>query len=78
MLFGDAEPAVPGGSELDRLEAIVGNLRDGEPARTEITRRLRHLLVSLGPPADDGPPPPLETVTNDELFDIIEKEFGIS
>jgi acyl carrier protein len=82
LLFDETESAVPGIGELDRLAAIVGGMHDGEPARAEIIHRLRYLLVSLDARGSSVPDHdeavPLEAVTNDELFDIIENEFGIS
>ncbi|WP_346167037.1 SDR family NAD(P)-dependent oxidoreductase, partial [Streptomyces javensis] len=85
---GDGTP------ELDRLEQLVVSLPSDAPARSEIADRLRRLLRSAVDAVDavdsvatvdtvdttDGPvtSDDLEAATNDELFDYIEKEFGIS
>ncbi|GDY57413.1 hypothetical protein SVIO_080360 [Streptomyces violaceusniger] len=77
-----------GAAELDRLEMLLGTLPSDAPARSEITDRLRRLLRSAVDAMDavatvDTAEEPvtsedLEAATNDELFDYIEKEFGIS
>ncbi|WP_246623097.1 acyl carrier protein [Streptomyces malaysiensis] len=74
-----------GTAELDRLERLLGTLPSDAPARSEIADRLRRLLRSAVDSTDamdtaDEPATSedLEAATNDELFDYIEKEFGIS
>ncbi|MBI0385069.1 hypothetical protein JBE27_54625, partial [Streptomyces albiflaviniger] len=77
-----------GTAELDGLERLLGSLPSDAPARSEIADRLRRLLRSavdaMDPVAtvDTAEEPvtsdDLEAATNDELFDYIEKEFGIS
>ncbi|MEU0839646.1 type I polyketide synthase [Streptomyces sp. NPDC005962] len=82
-LFGGAEePVNPGATELDQLEAVLTAMPDGDPAREDIARRLRHLLWSATgaeQSAEDAvDSEELESASNDEIFDYIEKEFGIS
>ncbi|MBL1121072.1 SDR family NAD(P)-dependent oxidoreductase, partial [Streptomyces sp. 110] len=83
--------ASDGAAELDGLERLLGSLPSDAPARSEIADRLRRLLRSAVDAMDaidavgtvDTAEEPvtsddLEAATNDELFDYIEKEFGIS
>ncbi|WP_438452546.1 type I polyketide synthase [Streptomyces asiaticus] len=77
-----------GTAELDGLERLLVSLPSDAPARSEIADRLRRLLRSAVDAMDsvatvDTAEEPvtsddLEAATNDELFDYIEKEFGIS
>ncbi|UTO62420.1 type I polyketide synthase [Streptomyces rapamycinicus] len=77
-----------GTAELDGLERLLVSLPSDAPARSEIADRLRRLLRSAMDAMDvvgtvDTAEEPvtsddLEAATNDELFDYIEKEFGIS
>ncbi len=77
-----------GVAELDGLERLLASLPSDAPARSEIADRLRRLLRSAVDAMDavgtvDTAEEPvtsddLEAATNDELFDYIEKEFGIS
>ncbi|MBP8539202.1 SDR family NAD(P)-dependent oxidoreductase, partial [Streptomyces sp. MK37H] len=74
-----------GTAELDGLERLLVSLPSDAPARSEIADRLRRLLrsaVDALETVDTAEEPvtsdDLEAATNDELFDYIEKEFGIS
>ncbi|MEU0806788.1 type I polyketide synthase [Streptomyces sp. NPDC005970] len=81
MFGGSQEPENAGAAELDRLEVLLKELPDGDPARAAIAGRLRHLLWSStgdGPAEDTVDSAELEDASNDEIFDFIEKEFGIS
>ncbi|WP_435858438.1 type I polyketide synthase, partial [Streptomyces sparsogenes] len=88
-LFGDdhgtadsADAAAPGTAELDRLEALLTRLPDGDPSRTELAGRLRHLLraaTGAAPGSEEAVDAEvLESASNDEIFEYIGKEFGIS
>ncbi|MFE3862233.1 SDR family NAD(P)-dependent oxidoreductase [Streptomyces goshikiensis] len=88
-LWQDGAAAVPPLlAELDRLEkSLVTSTPDGA-GRDRITERLQALLAAwseagelVAAPADsDGPDvaEALESATDDDLFDFIGKEFGIS
>ncbi|MGQ5663949.1 type I polyketide synthase [Streptomyces sp. ECR2.10] len=76
-------------AELDRLaETLAAEAdaagRTGREAHQEITARLRHLLAvwtGTDPVIDDathGTHTALDTATDDEMFDLIDKELGIS
>ncbi|MEW2157437.1 type I polyketide synthase [Streptomyces sp. NPDC007189] len=76
-------------AELDRLAQTLAAEADaagraGGEAHQEITARLRHLLAvwtGADPLADDGTDGTdsvLDTATDDEMFDLIDKELGIS
>ncbi|WP_405997989.1 SDR family NAD(P)-dependent oxidoreductase [Streptomyces sp. NBC_00829] len=84
-LWQDGAAAVPPLlAELDRLEkTLVASLPDDD-GRNRITERLQALLAAwseAGEPAgadDADVAEALETATDDDLFDFIGKEFGIS
>ncbi|WPO75009.1 SDR family NAD(P)-dependent oxidoreductase [Streptomyces sp. KN37] len=85
-LFGDedeaADAGAPGAAELERLEALLTGLPETDPSRTELAERLRQLLRAATGAAPDGEEAvdveDLESASNDEIFDYIGKEFGIS
>ncbi|MBL7260167.1 hypothetical protein JKJ07_38215 [Actinoplanes sp. LDG1-01] len=67
-------------AELDAVERVLRGDALDDTARERIVNRLRALLAdSAGPshPGDDAGPR-LETATDDEVFDFIGREFGIS
>ncbi len=85
---GSGESAI---AELDRLEAAVFSiLPEDEDTRTTITSRLQLLLSRLGGATEDNPPggaapdegpaveDQLDTATDNEIFDFINREFGKS
>ncbi|WP_307800976.1 type I polyketide synthase [Actinomadura violacea] len=79
-MFGDdsAESSVP--AELDRLESILSSLGGNGVSRFDIALRLEAIAQGLrdgetsGEPVDDE----LETATDEEMFDLVEKELGTS
>ncbi|WP_407559884.1 type I polyketide synthase [Streptomyces sp. 184] len=88
--LADEPPAASVRAELARLEAAVTAHGVGAPERTEIAARLRSLLAGLdtrgaapaAPAADaggaDGPEAAdddLDLVSDDEMFDLIDREF---
>ncbi|MDL2081924.1 SDR family NAD(P)-dependent oxidoreductase, partial [Streptomyces sp. GXMU-J15] len=85
----DSELAGPGGTgagsgvvaELDRLaQTLAAEARTGGEAHQEVTERLRNLLAlwtGTDPHTDDGTDA-LESASDDEMFDLIDKELGIS
>jgi NADP-dependent 3-hydroxy acid dehydrogenase YdfG/acyl carrier protein len=83
-LDGSAEQA-PALAELDRLEATLLSLPSDDGAYAQATTRLQALLWRLndaasavaGPAASDGGDD-LDMATDDELFDVLENELGIS
>jgi short-subunit dehydrogenase/acyl carrier protein len=83
-LYGELapEPSVPGLRELDALQASL-TAPDTDPARRDaVTERLRALLSALdgaGTAASaESVSGELEAATDDEVFEFIGKEFGIS
>ncbi|MEU1436867.1 type I polyketide synthase [Streptomyces sp. NPDC005786] len=83
------DPAGAALAELDRIEAVLSGFpaNDGIAetigARADaITARLeaivRHWRDAHGDPASSGEGPDFETVTDEELFDVLDSEFGIS
>ncbi|WSG19370.1 SDR family NAD(P)-dependent oxidoreductase [Nonomuraea sp. NBC_01738] len=62
-------------ADLGRLATTIGVLPLDEAARAQIAAKLRDVLAALGSEsvADD-----LETATDDEMFEFISREFGVS
>ncbi|MFF9764873.1 SDR family NAD(P)-dependent oxidoreductase, partial [Streptomyces caelestis] len=89
-LLTDSSPAAPpGAAELDRLDALATRLAgtgtDGARRRADLARRLRGALARLEPAtrhtgADEGADSAeaVESATDEEIFDLIDKELGIS
>ncbi|MFC5156843.1 SDR family NAD(P)-dependent oxidoreductase, partial [Streptomyces amakusaensis] len=75
--------AAPGIAELEKLESALSVLDPDEDndTRTDIALRLQALLAKWGEPHTDSTgetvTEQLQEATPDELFDFIEKEFGI-
>ncbi|MFI6640453.1 type I polyketide synthase [Streptomyces sp. NPDC050504] len=78
-----AEPAaVPlAFPELDRLEQDLARVAADETARTRLAGRLQDLLSKLGhaqDPAGDIATAGLDSASDDEIFNFIENELGLS
>ncbi|MET8689246.1 SDR family NAD(P)-dependent oxidoreductase [Streptomyces sp. NPDC004732] len=89
VLPGDATGVPAALAELDRLDALVTEAARGGAAggeiRSELARRLRGALDRLaageGGDGQEGgadSPDAIESATNEEIFDLIDKELGIS
>ncbi|WP_444546167.1 SDR family NAD(P)-dependent oxidoreductase [Streptomyces mashuensis] len=72
-------------TELDRLAASLGTALSDDDARSHVTARLQALLAKVNESARNPEDEPgadvaeeLESATDDDLFDFIGKEFGIS
>ncbi|MGW0212310.1 type I polyketide synthase, partial [Streptomyces sp. NPDC003233] len=73
-------------AELDRLEASLAVVLPDDDGHAQITARLQDLLAKWGDgrkePEDDAAAAEvaeeIESATDDDLFDFIGKEFGIS
>jgi NADP-dependent 3-hydroxy acid dehydrogenase YdfG/acyl carrier protein len=84
----EARPAEVLLAELDKLEAVVAAATDTSAAKDagqddelhdRVTARLRELLTLWTGTADsDADPSGLQGATDDEMFDLINKELGIS
>jgi acyl transferase domain-containing protein/acyl carrier protein len=84
---GSSRPAID--EQLDGLEAMLASIADDEQARRRAAVRLRAVNARIrsflngtanGEPGDGDRPAgeDLESVSDDELFEIIEKELGAS
>ncbi|MFC8047503.1 type I polyketide synthase [Nocardia sp. NPDC057353] len=62
-------------ADLDRLEGRVAAVQD-EETRAGLTARLRSLLATLDDAADTGGAG-LDTATDDEIFDLIDRDLGV-
>ncbi|MGW0964456.1 SDR family NAD(P)-dependent oxidoreductase, partial [Streptomyces gelaticus] len=85
-----AATAEAGTAELDALERLLGQETFGGQARARVTERLQALLAKWGDDAGTGPvvtheahegqtvADELDAASDDEVFDFLNKEFGIS
>ncbi|ADU11358.1 Beta-ketoacyl synthase [Micromonospora sp. L5] len=76
------QPALPIVAEIERLDKLLGGL-PGDQVDDAVVGRLEDLLTRWrGRPAATAPAPAaaeeLESASRDELFDIIQREFGKS
>ncbi|MET9404124.1 phosphopantetheine-binding protein [Kitasatospora sp. NPDC002965] len=73
----------PAEAELDLLEKALASLDPAGPDGREIGSRLRELLRGWGEragrgPAEAEPPVTLAAATADELFDLLDNDFGMA
>ncbi|UUU26922.1 type I polyketide synthase [Streptomyces sp. DSM 40750] len=81
----DVPSAEPVLAELDRLERSLAGVAADHPDRARIAARLRAVVADWGPPPEantDTPPATaalhLDSADDDEVFDFITNELGIS
>ncbi|MFC5174996.1 type I polyketide synthase, partial [Streptomyces mutomycini] len=86
----DMSAAAPVASAITELERMLSGLSTTDVDREDITKRLQSLLTAWGVPqaastSSDTPTPTavevdpaLDAATSDELFDLIQREFGKS
>ncbi|MGW2255862.1 SDR family NAD(P)-dependent oxidoreductase, partial [Kitasatospora sp. NPDC001660] len=80
---GTAAPDRPVFAELDDLETALGATELDADSRTRLLARLKSLQWRLdgdadGPTAADGPDDALDGTTDDEMFDLIDRELGLA
>jgi acyl carrier protein len=68
-------------AELDKLEFMLSSMASEETERTKIKARLQTLLIGLGDSGIDDvedvvDDADLESATDDEMFDLIDRELG--
>ncbi|WP_396452171.1 SDR family NAD(P)-dependent oxidoreductase [Actinomadura sp.] len=81
QMFPDEPDGVPSVlAEIDRLDAAIADAGADPAELAAIARRLQDLAARWQPAADGAAPDveDLETATDDQLFDLIDKEFGVS
>ncbi|MFI2779938.1 beta-ketoacyl reductase, partial [Streptomyces sp. ALB3] len=90
VLAQDMSAAAPVTSAITELERMLSELPVTGADREDITERLQRLLTTWGgPPVRATPPdtstqvgvevdPALDAATSDEMFDLIQREFGKS
>ncbi|PHQ48336.1 hypothetical protein BLA24_31190 [Streptomyces cinnamoneus] len=76
-LAGD-ERTPPALDELTRLEAALSALSPSDAAGAEVTARLQSLLSRWTDSGSNDVDVEVDSATDDEIFDLIGKEFGIS
>jgi acyl transferase domain-containing protein/acyl carrier protein len=71
---------LPVEAELDKLELMLSSMASGGSERTKITARLQALILGLGDPGSgentDTVTDDLESASDDEMFDLIDRELG--
>ncbi|WNI23574.1 beta-ketoacyl synthase N-terminal-like domain-containing protein [Streptomyces sp. ITFR-16] len=83
------DPAAAALAELDRIETVLSGFPTAEGDAETISARAAAITTRLealvrrwrdvhGDPASTGEGPDFETVTDEELFDVLDSEFGIS
>jgi acyl carrier protein len=85
-LLGELAPngvvtGLPVEAELDKLELMLSSIASDDAERTKITARLQALLFGFGEPSTDGDAGTadgvdLEAATDDEMFELIDRELG--
>ncbi|MFJ9846749.1 type I polyketide synthase [Kitasatospora sp. NPDC101155] len=81
---GTVAPARPVFAELDELESALGTTELDADSRTRLLARLKSLQWRLdgdateSPAAADGPDDALDDTTDDEMFDLIDRELGLA
>ena len=75
--FPEESGHVPLLAELDRLAALLSSIARNDEGRSEITARLEAISQDFRTdPAEDAMAEyELEEATNDEMFDLVEKEL---
>ncbi|WP_456155091.1 type I polyketide synthase, partial [Streptomyces parvus] len=81
-ILHDTEGDLPPGAELDRLEQVLAARAHDDIGRVRVVMRLESLLSRLsethGPADRTDAAERLESATNEELFDLIDNDLGIS
>jgi acyl carrier protein len=79
-LRGDTQPTLPDSlEELRRLEVALESAAGDEELRREVTGRLRRLLDRWSVPAQaaaEAELPDLDQASDDEVFDLLDRELG--
>jgi acyl transferase domain-containing protein/acyl carrier protein len=82
LVTDEAPSTRPVFSELDALEGLLSAVPLDDSARARFTTRMYELLAKAGSPLgrldEAADSPDLESATDDEVFEFIGKEFGIS
>ncbi|MEW9534745.1 type I polyketide synthase, partial [Microbispora sp. NPDC049125] len=82
VLPGEAEPDLPLLGELDRLRATLAGITPDQADQHKITSRLEALLAEWSALRNAGTEPmgelEIDVATDDEIFDLIDNELGIS
>ncbi|WP_053654593.1 SDR family NAD(P)-dependent oxidoreductase [Streptomyces sp. MMG1121] len=66
-------------AEVEKLSAALASVPDDQAVRAQVTAALQVLLAKWSPDAaQDGTDDDLESVSDDEVFDIIDNEFTVS
>ncbi|MEU5247550.1 type I polyketide synthase, partial [Streptomyces asoensis] len=82
MGLGDADGIPPGFPELERLEAALAAAPADDEARARLAKRLERLLWTVSgddlatTPGEGSGDREFSTVSNDEMFDLIDRELG--
>jgi acyl carrier protein len=77
-LVGDGGDTPPVLAQLDRLESLIEAARADDDTRGKVAARLRTLLWKWEDESPDPAADELDTATDEEMFDLIDRELGIS
>ncbi|WP_369172976.1 type I polyketide synthase [Streptomyces sp. R28] len=81
-ILQETEGDLPPGTELDRLEQVLAARAHDDIGRVRVVMRLESLLSRLnethGPQDRTATAERFESATNEELFDLIDNDLGIS
>ena len=75
---GPAKPSEDVLTQLDRLTAGLDSLPDTEIDRTALAARLRQLAAKLTGGTDGAVADRLENASAEDVFDYIDREFGVA
>jgi mycoketide-CoA synthase len=70
------EGTVPVDVELDRLESALSSIAADDTQRTKVAARLQVLLSQLSDPEEDAADSDFDSVSDDEMFSLIDSELG--
>ncbi|GGS56644.1 type I polyketide synthase [Streptomyces cinerochromogenes] len=78
-LAPEGGPAVhPAVAEMEKLRGALASVPDDQTVRSQVTAALQVLLAKWSPDASPDEDDDLESVSDDEVFDIIDNEFTVS
>nr|WP_305809427.1 type I polyketide synthase [Streptomyces sp. Go40/10] len=78
-LAPEGAPAVhPAVAEMEKLRGALASVPDDQTVRSQVTAALQVLLAKWSPDASPDEDDDLESVSDDEVFDIIDNEFTVS
>ncbi|MDN3357940.1 type I polyketide synthase [Actinomadura sp. DC4] len=78
LVPAEADPSAPVFGEVDKLEAVIDRFGPEGDTRNRLAKRLEALLWKLGDSGGDVDDDALESASDDEMFELIDRELGSS